>query len=99
MRLQEGLPGWEAALRDLVAESRGNAGGDGTGGEGGLPPAMVQMVLGSPVLFNLATSLAHHLRLLASTAQQAEGVSPAAREQLRLKAGDLQDTLRTILCL
>lgn len=65
--------------------------------------AFVTQVARSPVLLNLATSLAHHKRLLATaTAAQAaagDGLPARLREVLRARADDLSTTLRTILCL
>ena len=84
-------------------------GGPGDGGGGGLlGEAVLRQVQGSPVLLNLAVSLAHHQRLLAAATAAAQvqgggamgdGVPARVREQLRLKAEDLSTTLRTILCL
>lgn len=57
----------------------------------------------SPVLLNLATSLAHHKRLLAATAAAqaaaGDGLPVRLREALRARADDLSTTLRTVLCL
>jgi len=58
----------------------------------------------SPVLLNLATSLAHHKRLLAAAAAAqaaaaGDGLPARLREALRARADDLSTTLRTILCL
>ena len=98
MRLQE--LSWQDALQEVVAES---SGGEAQPAE--LLEAVLQQVQGSPVLLNLATSLAQHKRLLAAVAtQQAQaagdpGVPLRLREQLRSKTEDLSSTLRTILCL
>ncbi|KAL4436608.1 hypothetical protein ABPG75_003747 [Micractinium tetrahymenae] len=89
---------WEEALREVVAES---ASGEEQPPE--LPEAVLTAVAGSPILLNLATSLAHHKRLLAAAAAQqaaaGDGLPARLREQLRAKAEDLSTTLRTILCL
>ena len=96
LRLQE--LSWQEALQEVVAESSGGEAQE-------LPEAVLQQVQGSPVLLNLATSLAQHKRLLAAVAaQQAQaagdpGVPLRLREQLRSKTEDLSSTLRTILCL
>lgn len=89
---------WQEALQEVVAES---GGGEEQVPE--LPDAVLAAVASTPVLLNLATSLAHHKRLLAAlAAQQAaagDGLPGRLREQLRSKAEDLSTTLRTILCL
>ena len=89
---------WQDALQEVVAES---SGGEEQAAE--VPEAVLAQVQGSPVLLNLATSLAHHKRLLAAAAaaqaQAGEGLPLRLREQLRTKSEDLSTTLRTILCL
>lgn len=73
-----------------------------------LPPSLPfhptsPQVARSPVLLNLATSLAHHKRLLATAAAAqaaaGDGLPARLREALRARADDLSTTLRTILCL
>ena len=55
------------------------------------------------MLLNLATSLAHHKRLLAAAAAAqaaaGDGLPVRLREALRARADDLSTTLRTVLCL
>lgn len=96
---------WQEALAEVVAESGGaeEAGCDGSGAFQLLPEAVLAQVEGSPVLLNLATSLAHHKRLLAAAAAAqaaaGDGLLLRLRDALRAKADDLSTTLRTILCL
>ncbi|PRW45012.1 serine threonine- kinase hippo-like [Chlorella sorokiniana] len=95
---------WQEALAQVAAESVGGEEAlSGTAPADLLPEAVLQQVARSPVLLNLATSLAHHKRLLA-TAQAAQaaagdGLPARLREALRARADDLSTTLRTILCL
>lgn len=89
---------WQDALEEVVAESSGS---EEQAAE--LPEAVLAQVQGSPVLLNLASSLAHHKRLLAAMAvqqaQAGDGLPMRLREQLRVRAEDLSTTLCTILCL
>ena len=89
---------WQDALQEVVAESSG-----GEEQAAALPEAVLSQVHGSPVLLNLATSLAHHKRLLAvlaaQQAQAGDGLPARLREQLRARADDLTTTLSIILCL
>lgn len=76
-------PGWEVALRELIAESNASTGGPAGAAaaaasheeaaamaeeEEELPPAVVAQVQGSPVLLNLATALAACRRQLTAQA-------------------------------
>ena len=96
----EGEPSWQESLAEVVAESVGGL--PPAGAPDALPAAVLQRVHGSPVLLNLAKSLAHHKWALERQLQQQQDgahVPPRVREQLHQRAADLTDTLRTILCL
>ncbi|KAI7836850.1 hypothetical protein COHA_009303 [Chlorella ohadii] len=96
---------WQEALAQVAAESVGGEEAlSGTAPADLLPEAVLQQVARSPVLLNLATSLAHHKRLLAAAAAAqaaaaGDGLPARLREALRARADDLSTTLRTILCL
>ena len=99
----EGEPSWQDALAEVMAESGAGVPSSSTASAAeALPAAVWERVHGSPVLLNLAKSLAYHKWTLERQLQQQQDgahVPPRAREQLQQRAADLTDTLRTILCL
>lgn len=77
---------WEEALRNVLAED---------GADEALPPSVLQQIQHSPVLLNLATSLAYHRSLYFSYSD----MSPRLREVQRQKSADLANILRIMLCI
>lgn len=85
------------ALAALAREGAGAAlkpSARGTLSQEGIPPAMLAQVQESPVLLNLARTLAYQKRRLAE-----EVLPPAVEERVQASVQDASDTLRTILCL
>jgi len=63
-------------------------------GRAQLPPALAKRISTTPVLLNLARTLAYHKQCLQDTI-----LPPAEEEELKAVVNNLNDTLRTILCL